>query len=368
MALLYFDGFKTYQDAREIHGLWKTIDDRSPVNDSEVKSKNFYGEAETVYRIESTNEDGIEGKLIQTTDNDFFLGFGLVLNEAKARNPTNRGKQDPTVNYRSFLHVYSPRGDLVMGLGINPFSKNLMIIKSTNSTDTSNVVVSSTPANTITPNTYYYIEFSGSVSSNATSVLRIDGETVMTVTGIDTVVNNSFPKTVQSIGFRTANIDYINSNFSYEITNFYICDSTGTKYNNFIGPIFTRKMEIAEVKNNEWQIQNENTVVSALSKVDRSSYITTNTPASAAVRFSANSVNVSTTKAIKTFYKIRKGISVPASAKYTISVSGNASTVEKSIDLQTSYINNYDIYENRPDSTDWTVDDLNNLIVTFKKP
>jgi len=205
------DGFEGYEDADGAHARLE-VGRRYTVGADSLRTKNGRFGGWCIVPAEITSWFKTPSL---TTDDTLIVGFALKF------------VQVPNDAY--FFWMYSD-GSHGMGLGVDD-SGVLCVYRDY-------VVIAATTEIVIRTNKWHYVEFKVVCDSvNGSYELRVNGQTVLSDTGIDTQVNEPYHDQVFIRG------TYIDTTKTPWIDDYYICDSTGTKQNDFIGqqrilPIF----------------------------------------------------------------------------------------------------------------------------------
>ncbi len=96
--------------------------------------------------------------------------------------------------------------------------------------NTSGVILTSSPADTVVASAWYHLEVMAEFGSSGSLEIRVDGATVASAAGVDTrggLSGAGYP----NINFATA------SSSGYYVDHLYVCDDTGAKANDFLGPV-----------------------------------------------------------------------------------------------------------------------------------
>ncbi len=354
MALLFLEGFEEYNwSVGAFNNEYATTNPHNGV--ACVRTDNSWGSPSTSQV--RTQQNGLTGKSLVLDDSmlvysipsaaAIYIGFAFFpqLYDDNlcgwAQNSTHLWHQSPSTGMRIYV---STTGQLVL---IN--------------NNTGATIATST--NTMFKNAWYYIEIKyvfGSGTSGACEV-RVDNETWINVTGVNTA------------GTATAiNNFYIQASWGKYFDDFYICDSTGTVNNDFLGPINVYTMIPT---GNSATVQMTASAGSNFQCVDEIPFNTTDYVTATVVNqldlytMSDLPASVSSTTIPGVLIKTISSKPTVNPGRVQLAAAYGGSTSLSSIKnvLSTSYVTNFTILEKQPDGTsDWTVTAVNGMEVGVK--
>jgi len=203
MALLWMDGFEGYSDAWNVD-CQNIVARRYAIGSSQIRleSGRFGGYSLVPYYSSSW----IRTPAL-TTDDTLIVGFAL--------------RFWGVPNWNWFLQMQS-NGIAGMGIGVDD-AGILLVYKG-------NTVIAQTSEILVRSNKWIYVEFKVICDNiNGSYELRVNGATILLDSGIDTQENQPYHDQVQIRGLQSS------ANYTPHIDDYYICDSTGSKHNDFLG-------------------------------------------------------------------------------------------------------------------------------------
>jgi hypothetical protein len=203
MALLWMDGFEGYDDAWNVD-CQGVVARRYAVGSSRIRleSGRFGGYSLVPHYTSSWIQTPV-----LTTDDTLIVGFALRFWGI----PNN-------------CHFFWMLSEGTQGMGIGVDDSGVVRVYRGGS-----IIAESTEI-LIRSNKWVYVEFKVVCdNTNGSYELRINGETILSDSGIDTQQNQPYHDQVFIRGYQYS------ASYTPHIDDYYICDSTGSKHNDFLG-------------------------------------------------------------------------------------------------------------------------------------
>jgi hypothetical protein len=210
MALLWIDGFDTYQNGTNIQANNYIVQ-----NNSLSITTGQYGVGQSVVIARA---DGIQ-YLLPTPQATMTMGAAI--------NTQN--------NSTIFMAFYD--GDYFypqIYLYSNFILNNILVYRGNgNRYSTDGILIGSTPVNTFFPNVFNYVELKATINSSTGSVaIQVNGVLVLSLTNVNT--QNTANPYCDRVGFNV----YSNVFQQFLVDNWYICDTSGSApQNSFLGDV-----------------------------------------------------------------------------------------------------------------------------------
>jgi len=221
-----------------------------------------------------------------------------------------------------------------------------------------NVVLGQTSQPVFLPVRWLYLEVKVKIAADTTGyvTVRVDGSVVLNLTGVRTAASASPAVNMVMLGAYLGNI-----NFKLLVDDFYLCDTTGTSFNDFLGDVVVyTQVPTADATYNDWTPNTGTNRYSCVQEIppdgDTTYIYTSSDLAKQTFTFPAlSNINV---LAVQFSAQARKDDSTTRYLKL-IGKLGASEVISSAFTLSNSYLYNVMKFINAPDGTPWTLTKLN---------
>lgn len=339
MALLFVDSFDHYDTAdadekwTDSGGFWPTIVAGAGSCGSQAARITVFNEFTKGIAFGSTTA---------------IIGFHLNMN-------SGLGHINPT----PVIHLGDTFGD---GIALYRYTDGSLVVFRTDSVLSGGYIwLGASGPDLIRDQTFYFIELKTTIhASNGSAEVRVNGATVISVSGVDTLSADVGGATPTAIRF------YGNDNESRDIDDLYVCDSTGSTNNDFLGPCRVEWIKPSDVGTHtgdwtevgaasEWEA-----VRDASGPDDDATYITSSTAGDQHTsNMSSTSLPSGTIYGVQTLLQVRTTDTGFRGIK-PIVLSGGTEQLGTESFPSVDYRYHHQIFEEDPDtSAQWTISGVN---------